>query len=573
MKEKKFQSIVRRVVLLPMSVMAVIVCITIISCVIGFFNMRQQMVDNNLSSLQISQNQLENLLKQIDHSFVEYWNSNESYAYLKGFDRETPREKYLVYEADTMTWMTNLANGYEEVEGVFGYYENIGNYLFRGTTNAAVNQYIRTKGEEGWDNCNQWHLAEIEGKQYLMNVENFRHFYGGVWIPMDTLTESLNLNNEGYRGTVYLADSTHENSLEEEELRGYLQERGSAEGRLTVQGITLYNYTTSAQEDVTLGILIPQTSMFAEIPFLNKGLFLLAILSVLLVPALALWLRRKVALPVRAIDEAMQFIGEGNMDYHIPLPEKKSYDEFDRLMVRVNQTIDELNELEYKLYIRKIWEQQTELRYISQQIRPHFILNALNIIYTYEESEFPLVKKMVLYLTEYFRYIVNLKVDFVEVQQELHHVENYLKIQKERYLDRFDFFVEWEVAVEHQLIPPLMIQTFVENCIKYGMRGEGKTFIYVLASMEGEHLKLMIADTGNGFPQEVIDKVQTFMDTRQHQEGLGVGIENVFERLHILYEEGVEVKLRNALSGGAVVELYLPIEQSQDGLEQEEADV
>ena len=76
MEEKKFQSIVRRVVLLPMTVMAAIVCITIISCIIGFFNMRQQMIDSNLSSLQVSQNQLENLLNQIDHAFIEYWNSN-----------------------------------------------------------------------------------------------------------------------------------------------------------------------------------------------------------------------------------------------------------------------------------------------------------------------------------------------------------------------------------------------------------------------------------------------------------------------------------------------------------------
>lgn len=74
MEVKKFRSIVRRVVLLPMSVMAVIVCITIISCVIGFFNMRQQMVDSSLSSLQVSQNQLENLLNQIDHAFIQYWN-------------------------------------------------------------------------------------------------------------------------------------------------------------------------------------------------------------------------------------------------------------------------------------------------------------------------------------------------------------------------------------------------------------------------------------------------------------------------------------------------------------------
>ncbi|MCI8895890.1 MAG: histidine kinase [Lachnospiraceae bacterium] len=578
MEEKKFQSIVRRVVLLPMTVMAAIVCITIISCIIGFFNMRQQMIDSNLSSLQVSQNQLENLLNQIDHAFIEYWNSNESYAYLKGYDRNTPKETYLVYESDAGTWLNNLVNEYEDIQGGFVCFENIGSFLFRGTVKGdakvQVNEYIRSEEEKGWNRCNHWELVKVEEGQYLINIKNYQQFYGGIWIPVENLTRSLHLDEEGYRGTVYIRDSNGQNSLENKELCGMIQEQGEDKLRLSVGDETFYNYfAAGGQEDITLGILIPQNSMFTEIPLLNKGLFLLALLSILTIPVVTLWLRRKVALPVRAIDEAMQFIGEGNMDYRIPLPNKKGYDEFDRLMVRVNQTIDELNELEFKLYKRKIWEQQTELRYISQQIRPHFILNALNIIYTYEESEFPLVKKMVLYLTEYFRYIVNLKVDFVEVEQELHHVENYLKIQKERYLDRFEYFVEWEVGVQHLPLPPLIIQTFVENCIKYGMRGEGKTFIYVLASLEGEHLKLMIADTGNGFSQEVMDKVRTFIDTRIHQEGLGVGIQNAFERLYILYGEGVEVKLRNALSGGAVVELYLPIEQSEDEEEQEDTDV
>lgn len=560
MEQKKTQSIVRRVVLLPMSVMTIIVCITIVSCVIGFLNMRQQMIDSNISTLQISQNQLENLLKQIDHAFIEYWNSNESYAYLKGYNRSTPREQYLVHESDTLTWMRTLSNSYEEVQGTFAYYENIGNYLFRGNTNPNVNAYIKTRVQSGHTSSNHWELATIGGQQYLLIIKHYNRFYGGVWIPVDILTQNLNLDSEGYRGYVYLIDSSSRNTLADTEACRMLLEEGGAKARLLVRDQMLYNYLAdSSQEDLMLGILIPQTSLIEDIPLLNKGIFILAMLSVLLVPVLVLWLRRKIAVPVRTIDDAMQLIGEGNMDYRIPLPDKKAYDEFDRLFARFNQMMDEWNELEFKLYKTKLREQQTELKYISQQIRPHFILNALNIIYTYEENEFPLVRKMVLYLTEYFRYIVNLRVDFVEVEQELRHIENYLNIQKERYLDRFDFFVEWEVAAQKLLLPPLIIQTFVENCMKYGMAGDRKTFIYVLASRKEHTLSLMIADTGNGFSEETLARINRFIQTREHQDGLGVGIENAIERMDILYEERVNVNVRNALSGGAVVELSLPL--------------
>lgn len=560
MEQKKSQSIVRRVVLLPMSVMTIIVCITIVSCAIGFLNMRQQMIDSNISTLQISQNQLENLLKQIDHAFIEYWNSNESYAYLKGYNRSTPREQYLVHESDTLTWMQTLSNSYAEVQGTFAYYENIGNYLFRGSTNPDVNAYVRARVQSGHTSSNHWELATIGGQQYLLIIKHYNRFYGGVWIPVDILTQNLNLDSEGYRGYVYLIDSGSRNTLADTEACRMLLEEGGAKTRLLVRDQTLYNYLAdSSQEDLMLGILIPQTSLIEDIPLLNKGIFILAMLSVLLVPVLVLWLRRKIAVPVRAIDDAMQLIGEGNMDYRIPLPDKKAYDEFDRLFARFNQMMDEWNELEFNLYKTKLKEQQTELKYISQQIRPHFILNALNIIYTYEENEFPLVRKMVLYLTEYFRYIVNLRVDFVEVEQELRHIENYLNIQKERYLDRFDFFVEWEVAAQKLLLPPLIIQTFVENCMKYGMAGDRKAFIYVLASRKEHTLSLMIADTGNGFSEETLARINRFIQTREHQDGLGVGIENAIERMDILYEERVNVNVRNALSGGAVVELSLPL--------------
>lgn len=559
MENKKFQSIVRRVVLFPMTVLVIVMVITIVSCLFSFFNMQEQMVASNINSIQISMNQLDNLISQIDHAFLEYWNSNESYSYLKNYKQATPKEEYLVYEAGTLTWMKNLVNGYSQVQGTFAYYENLDLLLFRGNANFQVHQYIKERLSEGGSLYNHWELVTVEGAQYLINLKNYNNFYGGVWIPVNELEEGFGLTDVGYLGNVYLIDGRNESTLREKEMKQLLAREGMDAKKLHTGHGTFYNYYVSANtKDIHMGILIPQETMISGIPPLNKVIFSVAFLSIFLVPMVVMWLQKKIARPVRDIDKAMRLIGEGNMDYRIPLPEKKCYDEFDRLIVRFNQMMDDLNHLEFSLYKTKIREQRTELKYISQQIRPHFILNALNIIYTYEESEFPLVKKMVLYLTEYFRYIVNLKVDFVAVEKELRHVENYLKIQKERYLDRFDFFVEWEIQAKDLPIPPLIIQTFVENCVKYGMKSESKTFIYVLASVEQGKLKLMIADTGKGFSEEKLQKINSFIETREPVEELGVGIQNAIERMDILYEQRVDVKVRNALSGGAVVEIYLP---------------
>lgn len=560
MEEKQFQSIVKRVVIVPLAVLVLVLAVTVVSCLLSFFNMQQQMLDSNINSLRISANQLDALLGQIDHAFLEYWNSDESYSYLKNYTENTPKETSVIHEADTAVWMRDLANAHVEVQGIFTYYKNMDLFLMRGISNFSIYQYIkdRLSWEEG---CfNHWELVEVEGRQYLMNLKNYNDFYGGVWIPAKGLEESLSLTSPGYLGTVYLADSESHNTLKDEELNGLLEQKGTGTLKLRTGTGDFHNYTAWAESDgLVLGILIPKKTMFSMIPLADKVIFLVAFLSILLVPVTIMWLKKKIANPVRDIDAAMKLIGEGNMDYRISLPEKHYYDEFDRLIVAFNRMMDDLNDLEFTLYKTKIKEQRTELKYISQQIRPHFMLNALNIIYTYEENEFPLVKKMVLYLTGYFRYIVNLKVDFVEVEKELRHVENYLNIQKERYQHRFEFFVEWEVQAEKLLIPPLIIQTFVENCIKYAIKNEGTVFIYALASVEQKRMKLMVADTGPGFSRHAIERIQRFIDTREPQEELGVGIQNAIERMDILYEGQVDIRVRNALSGGAVVELYLPM--------------
>ena len=67
-----------------------------------------------------------------------------------------------------------------------------------------------------------------------------------------------------------------------------------------------------------------------------------------------------------------------------------------------------------------------------------------------------------------------------------------------------------------------------------------------------------------GFLENKIREIQNFLDTRQEQEGLGIGIMNAIERMDILYGERVEVKVRNALSGGAVIEIYLPVRRNSD---------
>lgn len=555
--KKRYHSMVRRVVLIPMTVMLIMLLIIINVCVFVVINMQHQIMDSYVSAVRVTFNRIEMRLTQIDTSFVDYWLNDSNHSSLNALSTGTPREEYLNYQTGLINWMKRVLDICPEIEGLGVYYRNLDLMQFNGMANVAIHQFLKEAILNGDSSTRNWQIVNLDGEGYLYTVKNFGNFWASAWISADELMDDFGVDNS-FPGYVYFCDA-HYNSV----IPGTMQKLSPEEydmDTVRMEDGYYYQRTVSPEKNgIYMGILISRQALMADILTFTKAILVLLLISIALVPIATLWLRHRIARPVSAIDKGMRRIGSGEMDYRIPVPNRSSEDEFDYLISRFNLMMDNLNDLEARLYISKIKQQQTELKYINQQIRPHFILNALNIIYTYDESEFPLMKKMVLYLSEYFRYIVNLKMDFVEAQQELRHVENYLKIQKERYLDRFDFVVEWENQAGSVQIPPLLLQTFVENSVKYGMKSEGKTLICVMAVLEGERLKISVMDTGDGYSEAALASLNAFLETRQPQPTLGVGLQNAIERMDVLYGQNVDVRFYNRPEGGAVTEVYLPL--------------
>ena len=75
---------------------------------------------------------------------------------------------------------------------------------------------------------------------------------------------------------------------------------------------------------------------------------------------------------------------------------------------------------------------------------------------------------------------------------------------------------------------------------------------------EDGRIHILIHDSGTGYPQEVLEKIRTFQQTRVKQEGLGLGIQNTIERISLIYDSGTDLWFSNAAEGGAQVDIYLP---------------
>jgi len=239
--------------------------------------------------------------------------------------------------------------------------------------------------------------------------------------------------------------------------------------------------------------------------------------------------------------------------------------EFTQINKSFNRMMDQVSDLKIHVYEVQLEKQQIKMKFLSQQIQPHFILNTLNILYSYEQEEYPLIQKMILLLSRYFRYIVNANSDFVTLKEEMDHIRNYFDIQQVRYPETFFAMVEYAEEIEDCLVPPLLIQNFAENSIKHSIRIGNHIDIFVIAQKyDEEHLRIRMLDTGEGINETTLKKIKLFQETGEHQPGLGIGIQNAIERLKVLYGLNTSFEIGRDEPHGTRISIILPIHHAED---------
>jgi LytS/YehU family sensor histidine kinase len=138
-----------------------------------------------------------------------------------------------------------------------------------------------------------------------------------------------------------------------------------------------------------------------------------------------------------------------------------------------------------------------------QQLDPHFLFNALsNISSYYHKGEKAHAQNYLAKLSKLIRSsLENSERMTISLKEELAFVEDYLYVEGIRMGDRFDYSIEVDDALtEGVQVPKMLVQNFVENAMKHGVRhlSDRKGRISVFASTENGHIILCIEDNGVG---------------------------------------------------------------------------
>lgn len=196
---------------------------------------------------------------------------------------------------------------------------------------------------------------------------------------------------------------------------------------------------------------------------------------------------------------------------------------------------------------------EAELRALKSQVNPHFLFNSLNSLRALIDEDAPRAREAVTRLANILRYSLQSgQVETVSLKDELQAVEDYLALEQIRHEERL--LVRWDVADEARLqpVPPMLLQTLVENAVKYGIstRREGGV-VAISAQIENSILRIRVSNPGELTSPANAASAKAGSST-------GVGLRNASERIKLLYGDHATLRLFSEPVGCVTAEVSLP---------------
>lgn len=267
-------------------------------------------------------------------------------------------------------------------------------------------------------------------------------------------------------------------------------------------------------------------------------------------------LSQRLSAPMQKLEEAINKIEAGDLDTKI---EPSGFYEVWHLGRAVSDMRDTLKQLMEDIVTEHESKRRSELMVLQNQINPHFLYNTLDVIvWMIENEKREEAVEAVTALARFFRISLSNGKTIISVADEVEHVRNYLMIQKKRFKNRFIYTLNVEEGLEGYGTIKLILQPIVENCIYHAMEfmdGDGE--IHVEARKEGEVILFTVKDNGCGMTEDVVDRIMA--GERVSKGKGGVGLQNVRERLYLVFGEAYGMTIVSEPDEGTEVSIRIPV--------------
>jgi two-component system sensor histidine kinase YesM len=307
--------------------------------------------------------------------------------------------------------------------------------------------------------------------------------------------------------------------------------------------------------------MAPLQSLTADTRKITLLIMLLGIVCLIFALLGAGMLSQLIAKPIMGLTKYMKKVKEGSLDIEFQV---NSEDEIGMLSSGFNAMIRRIQELLTNINWEQKKKREYELALIQAQIKPHFLYNTLDVIYTLSEmGRTRDVQRTTKALADFYRAALSKGRETISLEEEIRNVKDYLSIQRIRYSDVFTFEFNIQNEVLSGLIPKLTIQPLIENAIYHGLKTKGSIgLLTVTGELVDHRIKIVVADDGVGMDPDRLEAIVKKADSPQ--DAVGYGLRNVNDRIQLYYGEEYGLQIRSELGQGTEVTLWLPF-QSEEG--------
>ncbi len=296
------------------------------------------------------------------------------------------------------------------------------------------------------------------------------------------------------------------------------------------------------------------------IPFrmLYVLLFLLTVFMIIAV-YVVLFIRQTITNPIYELSASMENNKKSGelkkIDVEVP------YSELEMLEGDYNSMIDHVNELFDELVEKEKTLQRAELRVLQEQIKPHFLYNSIETIgYMAMDAGAEKVHDALETMGSFYRNFLSKGDREIPLSREIWIVKDYLSLQKLRYGDILEDEYHIDEETQDFVVPKLILQPLVENCIYHGIRMKGeKGKIEITSKLVDGELHLTVKDTGVGMKQEDIDKIlcskREEMDSNDSES---FGLWGTIERIRYYAGRDDVVKITSEIGEFTEIEFIIP---------------
>lgn len=181
---------------------------------------------------------------------------------------------------------------------------------------------------------------------------------------------------------------------------------------------------------------------------------------------------------------------------------------------------------------------RAQLAALESKIHPHFLFNTLNSIAALIKENPDDAEKMVEKLAALLRYSLDENAKgLVALEREIEITRKYLEIEKARFAERLSYEIVLEETAKKISVPPLSLQTLVENAVKHvAAKSSKKTEISISAFRNGTHFLVEVRDNGAGFADAALKS--------------GHGLDNLRKRLKNIFNGQADLEIVTGKTGG-----------------------